>query len=32
VDENRGYMKAMVAAETNQILGYACLGIEVASW
>ncbi|HYY89162.1 MAG TPA: FAD-dependent oxidoreductase, partial [Chloroflexota bacterium] len=28
VDESRGFMKAVVDAETNQILGYACLGIE----
>lgn len=28
VDEPRGFMKAIVDANTNQILGYACLGIE----
>ena len=28
VDETRGFMKAIVDAETNQILGAAVLGIE----
>ena len=28
VDETRGFMKAIVDAETNQILGAAILGIE----
>jgi pyruvate/2-oxoglutarate dehydrogenase complex dihydrolipoamide dehydrogenase (E3) component len=28
VDETRGFMKAVVDADTGQILGYACLGIE----
>jgi len=28
VDESRGFMKAVVDANTGQILGYACLGIE----
>jgi pyruvate/2-oxoglutarate dehydrogenase complex dihydrolipoamide dehydrogenase (E3) component len=28
VDETRGFMKAIVDVDTNQILGYACLGIE----
>jgi pyruvate/2-oxoglutarate dehydrogenase complex dihydrolipoamide dehydrogenase (E3) component len=28
VDETRGVMKAVVDAETEQILGFACLGIE----
>ena len=28
VDESRGFMKAVVDADTGQILGYACLGIE----
>jgi pyruvate/2-oxoglutarate dehydrogenase complex dihydrolipoamide dehydrogenase (E3) component len=28
VDESRGFMKAIVEADTGQILGYACLGIE----
>lgn len=28
IDESRGFMKAVVDADTNQILGYACLGIE----
>ena len=28
VDESRGFMKADVDADSNQILGYACLGIE----
>jgi pyruvate/2-oxoglutarate dehydrogenase complex dihydrolipoamide dehydrogenase (E3) component len=28
VDESRGFMKAVVDAETDQILGYACLGID----
>jgi pyruvate/2-oxoglutarate dehydrogenase complex dihydrolipoamide dehydrogenase (E3) component len=28
VDETRGFMKAVVDARTDQILGYACLGIE----
>ena len=28
VDETRGFMKAMVDAETRQILGCAVLGIE----
>ncbi len=28
VDETRGFMKAVVDAETDQILGYAILGIE----
>ena len=28
VDESRGFMKAIIDANTGQILGYACLGIE----
>ena len=28
VDETRGFMKAVVDAQTDQILGYACLGLE----
>jgi pyruvate/2-oxoglutarate dehydrogenase complex dihydrolipoamide dehydrogenase (E3) component len=28
VDETRGFMKAIVDADSDQILGYACLGIE----
>jgi pyruvate/2-oxoglutarate dehydrogenase complex dihydrolipoamide dehydrogenase (E3) component len=28
MDETRGLMKAIVAADTDQILGFACLGIE----
>lgn len=28
VDEPRGFMKAVVDAESDQILGFACLGIE----
>jgi pyruvate/2-oxoglutarate dehydrogenase complex dihydrolipoamide dehydrogenase (E3) component len=28
VDEPRGFMKAVVDADTDQIIGYACLGIE----
>jgi len=28
VDESRGFMKAIVDADTNQILGAAVLGIE----
>jgi pyruvate/2-oxoglutarate dehydrogenase complex dihydrolipoamide dehydrogenase (E3) component len=28
VDEPRGFMKAVVEADTGQILGYACLGLE----
>jgi pyruvate/2-oxoglutarate dehydrogenase complex dihydrolipoamide dehydrogenase (E3) component len=28
VDEPRGFMKAIVEADTGQILGYACLGLE----
>jgi pyruvate/2-oxoglutarate dehydrogenase complex dihydrolipoamide dehydrogenase (E3) component len=28
VDEARGFMKAVVDADSDQILGYACLGIE----
>jgi pyruvate/2-oxoglutarate dehydrogenase complex dihydrolipoamide dehydrogenase (E3) component len=28
MDESRGFMKAIVDAETNQILGAAVLGIE----
>ena len=28
IDESRGFMKAVVDADTDQILGYACLGIE----
>jgi pyruvate/2-oxoglutarate dehydrogenase complex dihydrolipoamide dehydrogenase (E3) component len=28
VDEARGFMKAIIEADTGQILGYACLGLE----
>ena len=28
IDESRGFMKAIVDAETNQILGVAILGVE----
>ncbi len=28
VDEMRGFMKVVVDARTDQILGYACLGID----
>lgn len=28
VDESRGFMKAVIDAQTNQILGFTCLGIE----
>jgi pyruvate/2-oxoglutarate dehydrogenase complex dihydrolipoamide dehydrogenase (E3) component len=28
VDESRGFMKAVIDANSGQILGYACLGIE----
>jgi pyruvate/2-oxoglutarate dehydrogenase complex dihydrolipoamide dehydrogenase (E3) component len=28
VDESRGFMKAVVDADSGQILGYACLGLE----
>jgi pyruvate/2-oxoglutarate dehydrogenase complex dihydrolipoamide dehydrogenase (E3) component len=28
VDESRGVMKTVIAAEMGQILGFACLGIE----
>ena len=28
VDETRGFMKAVIDADTDQILGFACLGIE----
>ena len=28
MDESRGFMKAVVDADTDQIIGYACLGIE----
>jgi pyruvate/2-oxoglutarate dehydrogenase complex dihydrolipoamide dehydrogenase (E3) component len=28
VDESRGFMKAIVDADSGQILGYTCLGIE----